>query len=231
MNTEQPVLVISDLQIPFEHPKALPFCAFLKKHYKIPDENVLCVGDELDQYFGSSFNKDPDSLHTPNSELQESIDKLKKWYSYFPEMKLATSNHGLRWAKRASEASIPSQMLRRYQELILAPPRWQWRDSWVFTDFKRPFRMVHGVGYSGMNGHRTAAVDAGMSTIIGHLHSHAGISYIKTERSNIWGFNSGCLIDPEAYAFSYGKDSRFKPCLGAGVIAGGGSMPLWIPLE
>jgi hypothetical protein len=222
--------VISDLQIPFEASKALSFCVHIKRHFKIPDANVLNVGDEVDQLHGGQYPKDPNGTHTADSEIRTARDKLREWAMYFPQMKLAISNHGMRWIKKAAAAEIPSQMMRAYQEVLDLPKRWVWQEQWVFKT-KHPFRMIHGMGYSGMNGHRTAALDGGISTVIGHLHSHAGISYITTSHQKIWGMNSGCLIDASAYAFSYGKDSRFKPCLGAAVILDSGKTPVWIPYE
>lgn len=223
-------LIISDLQIPFEAKNALAFCIYLKRHYKIPDENVYCVGDEVDQYFGSQYKKDPNALLNPLSEIQITIEKMRKWYKAFPKMKLAISNHGMRWAKKASDAEIPSQMVRAYQEVIQAPKGWVWRSEWVVKGI-HPFRVIHGLGYSGHQGHRTAAIDSGMSTVIGHLHSNAGISVIRTSKMAIWGMNSGCLIDLDSFAFSYGQDSRFKPCLGTSVVLDGGKTPIWIPYE
>lgn len=143
-------------------------------------------------------------------------------------MLVCESNHGQRWARKAFDAEIPTIMMRKYQEVILAPTGWQWAKSWVIPTKKR-FRTIHGIGYSGMNGHRTAAIDGGISTAIGHLHSNAGIAYIKTNELDIWGMNTGSLIDVEAYAFEYGKDSRFKPCLGISVVFNNGSTPVWFP--
>jgi UDP-2,3-diacylglucosamine pyrophosphatase LpxH len=223
--------VISDLQIPFEHEKALSFCTYLKRHYKIADDHVLNVGDELDCYHGGRWPKDPDGKFSATGELAISKEKLKAWYNVFPQMKLAISNHGLRWVRKASAAEIPTEMMRSYREIIDAPEGWKWAQKWVFDQIKHPFLMIHGMGYGGVNAHRTAALDSGMSLVHGHLHSHAGISYIKTENQKLWGFNTGCLIDFESYAFSYGKESRFKPCLGAGLIFNGGSVPMWMPLE
>lgn len=231
MTNQDAYLVISDLQIPFEAEKALPFCAYIKKHFKIPDDNCLNVGDETDNLHGGLYPKDPNGIHSPVSELNVTKQKLKEWYSVFPKMKLAISNHGLRWVRKATAAEIPSQMMRSYEEIISAPKGWRWKDEWVFKEVKRPFRMVHGMGYSGMNGARTAALDAGMSTLIGHLHSHAGISYIRTGAQNLWGFNTGCLIDVESYAFNYGKENRWKPCLGVGLVLDSGKRPVWIPYE
>lgn len=223
-------LVISDLQIPFEHERALEFCFSLKRHYKIPDENVLNVGDELDLYHGSHFQKDPDAGHTPTSELRIAREKLKEWARLFPKMKICISNHGIRWVKKAIQAEIPTQLLRGYKDIYEIPESWEYKEEWVFKE-KHPFRMIHGMGYSGQAGHRTAALDGGISTVMGHLHSHAGICHIKTSHQKIWGFNTGSLIDADAYAFNYGRDSRFKPCIGAGLIFGDGSTPIWVPLE
>lgn len=232
MDKSRPILLISDLQIPFEAEKALEFCAYLKRHYRIPNENVLNVGDELDCYHGGRWPKDPNGRFSATGELAQAKETLKAWYRAFPEMKLAISNHGLRWVKKASEAEIPAQLMRAYRDIIEAPSGWQWKDEWRFTGLKHPFRMIHGMGYSGMNGHRMAALDAGMSTAIGHLHSHAGIVHLRTLGGmKIWGFNTGSLIDPSQYAFSYGRENRMQPCIGAGVIFDQGSVPVWHPYD
>lgn len=224
-------LFISDLQIPFHSRHSLAFCRAVQKEFRIPPENVYCVGDEVDEYFGSQFNKDPDAIHTPNSEIRASKEVLQGFYRAFPLMKLAVSNHGLRWAKKAFEAEIPSQMLRPYQEIIGAPKGWVWKDRWVIKGKRAPILMIHGMGYGGQSGARNAAMDSGMNTVIGHLHSHAGVSYINTVGRNIWAMNTGCLIDVDAYAFNYGRDMRNKPVLGCGVVLDGGITPVFVPYE
>ena len=109
-------LIISDLQIPFHEPKALEFCLYLVKHYKINKEHVICVGDEVDQYFGSKYPLSPDAPLSPIEELKSSIEELKRWYDAFPVMRLCISNHGIRWMKKASESGIPSRLLRSCKE-------------------------------------------------------------------------------------------------------------------
>lgn len=217
------------MQLPFENPKALSFCAHLKNHFKIPDENCICVGDETDQYFAGLYKRSPDADHTANTEIASANYRLEQWYAAFPKMKVCISNHATRWAKKAFEADIPEQVLRPYRELIKAPDGWQWAKYWDIETANR-FRVIHGMGYSGMNGHRTAALDLGLSVVMGHLHAHAGTATIQVEGSKRWGMNVGCLIEPEAYAFHYGKDCRFKPTLGTGVVLDNGRVPFWIPL-
>lgn len=222
-------LIIPDLQIPFENKKALPFCVYLKRHFQVADENCFCLGDETDQYFAGLYKRSPDALLTPSGEIAAAQYRLGEWYAAFPKMKVNISNHASRWAKKAFEAEIPQQVMKPYRELIKAPDGWIWNKVWT-SDTRKPFKTIHGMGYSGAIAHRTAALDAGCSLAMGHLHSHAGVSIIKTEIQEIWGANGGCLIDPDAYAFEYGRDSRFKPTLGALVVLGNGKSPWWIPL-
>jgi hypothetical protein len=223
-------LVISDLQIPFEAEGALAFCRRVAREFKIDSDHILCVGDEVDQYFGSAYEKDVNQKITARDEILWSQQKLFAWYRAFPKVKVAISNHGLRWAKRAFDAEIPKDLIKPYQQVIKAPRGWQWKDEWLIKA-KHPFRMIHGMGYSGMNGHRNAAIDGGISTLIGHLHSHGGISHVNNGGKEVWGMNVGCLIDCESFAFAYGKYSRTKPTLGVGVVIDGGRTPLFIPFS
>jgi hypothetical protein len=224
-------LVISDLQIPFEAKGALRFCIDLKKEFNIPDENCLCVGDEVDQYFGSLYLHDPDATLSPASEVNQSIKRLKEWYAAFPKMLLAESNHGQRWAKKAAFAGIPSVMMRKYQEVLEAPASWHWAHKWLVKASRQHFLMMHGMGYSGMYAYRQMAMNNGISTVHGHLHSGAGIAHIRTEGQSLWGANAGCLIDVQSYAFHYNKDNKFKPDLGCIVVLNGGTTPIWVPFH
>lgn len=233
MNVDRPILVISDLQIPFEHNKALEFCIYLKRHFNVPSENVLNVGDEIDALHGGAWPKNPDGSLSAVGEIAQARNTIKEWGAHFPLMKLCISNHGLRWIRKATAAEIPSQLLRSYEQIFEMPEGWKWQQEWRFMNLKHPFRMIHGMGYSGIMGHRNAAIDAGISTVIGHLHANAGINQIKPNGLDrrIWGMNVGCLIDIEAYAFEYEKYNRIKPCLGAGIIFNEGKTPVWMPLE
>lgn len=223
-------LVIPDLQIPFEHPKALEFCKYIQKYFRIPKENILNLGDELDMLNFGSYEKDPDGDYTINQELDESINRLKDWAKAFPIMRLCTSNHQARYWKKAFGSGIPKRIIKDYKSVIEAPDEWLWKDHWLIKT-KHPFMIQHGCGYSGVNAHRSAAIDNTISTIIGHLHSKAGISYIHTRGTFIWGCNAGSLINEQAYAFNYAKHARYKACNGVCVVLNNGLYPIWIPLE
>ena len=224
-------LFISDLQIPFEAPGALRFVQAVAREFKIPKGAVFNVGDEVDSYFGGMWEKDPDASHTPNSELEAARRRLAKWYAAFPEMKLAVSNHGQRWARKAAHAGIPSSLLKTYREILGAPAGWQWREHWQISMARAKVHLFHGCGYGGAHAYRQAAIDKGVNVVFGHLHANAGIAHVVTENKKRWGMNVGCLIDTKAYAFAYGKTAKFKPWLGVGVVVDGGLTPILIPYE
>lgn len=191
--------------------------------------NIICIGDEVDQYYASRFPKDPDAILSARGELKVARERLKEWYKAFPICRVAISNHGLRWLARAHECYIPSEILRPYKELLEAPSGWSWHEEIKIKD-SRPWRAIHGMGYSGINGHRNAAIDGRTSTVIGHLHSHAGSCYINNDKHPIWAMNVGCLIDIDQFAFKYAKHSRFKAALSVGVVLDNGKMPLVVPM-
>lgn len=227
----QRALFISDTQIPFEVADALPFLKSVVKEFRIEKDAIFHVGDEIDCYHASFHDKDPDALHSPASEIAHTYDRLKAWYKTFPELKLAISNHGLRWAKKASKAGIPKDVLKGYRDILKAPAGWRWQSSWLIKMQREPVYMFHGMGYSGVHAYRQAAIDKGMNVVFGHLHSNPGISHIVNDPRSRWGMVVGSLIDHKAYAFNYAKDHRFQPWLGVGVVIDGGITPLLIPYE
>lgn len=223
-------LFIPDTQDPFSHPDALPFCRYLKRHYKISDENIIHAGDEEDQYHGSLYKKNPDALHTPTSELKEVRERFKAWYSEFPKMKLCESNHGGRWLKKALDADIPSELLRKHRDVLEAPEGWVWQKRWIIEGSKRRFMAEHGDDWGGQQPHVQAAMHNGISTIMGHHHSLADIRFLVTAMQQMWACVSGSLIDFDQYAFEYAKKNKLKPVSGATVILNGGAIPMFHPL-
>ena len=223
-------LFISDLQIPFEAPKALEVCRKVQRHYGIPKEHVYCVGDEVDCYHASRYPKSPDIDLTPTQELALARDRLKAWYAAFPVMQLATSNHGKRWYDRAAEAGIPKALLPDYNAIWQAPTGWRWAKYWRICA-KRPMAVFHGLGYGAQAALNQSALDYGMATVFGHHHSAAGIKHLATRTQRLWAMNSGCLINIKSVAFGYEEDNRLKPVLSLGVAVDGGLTPILVPYE
>ena len=114
--------------------------------------------------------------------------------------------------------------MRSIKEVLKAPKGWLWADRWAIDGIC----FEHGENVSGPLAAYNAAVQNRMKTVIGHQHSHAGIVYAASPNDEIWGLNTGCLIDVDQYAFDYGKNLRKKPNLGMGVIVNG--VPHFVPM-
>lgn len=177
------------------------------------------------------YEHDPNALHTPASEIAESVERLKEWYAAFPICRVAISNHGMRWAKKAAKSGIPAAVIRSYKDIIQAPAAWQWENRWVIDCGKEKVILTHGMEYGGKHAIRQAAELESHHVVFGHHHSVAGTITIRTPSGKRWAMGTGCLIDEAKYAFAYGAFNRYKPLLGAGVICGEGQIPLWIPLS
>jgi hypothetical protein len=218
------VLVTPDLQAPFQHQDSLEFLSAVDYQFKC--DEWINIGDEMD-FHTLSVSHQPDvNGMSFSEEYNEAMKFFAKMYKRFPRTKVCVSNHTVRPLKKAWFAGIPSVFLRSYEEFMKAPPGWKWAQSWEVDGVK----YEHGEGVAGQNGHIKCATENRQSTVIGHLHSFAGINYINNPKKEmIFGFNVGCLINMEAYAFHYGQHWRKKPTLGCGVIANG--TPHFIPLK
>jgi len=215
------VLALSDIQAPFHHLDTIDFLKTMKGQYK-PHE-VVCMGDEVDCHALGQWDSDPDGF-SAGHELDAALAFMHELYKIFPKVKACTSNHTVRPLKRAFKAGIPKKFLKSYKEFMEAPKGWEWRDSWIIDEVK----YEHGEGVSGQYGATKAAVQNMRSTVIGHIHSYAGIQYVACHDRLIFGMNTGCLIDKNAYAFAYGKTIRVKPILGTGIVLNG--IPHFIPM-
>jgi hypothetical protein len=225
-------LIISDLHMPMHNSQAFYFLKNVAKDFDIPRCNVYCVGDELDQYNFSRWPKDPNARHTAIQEIECARDAVKSLAKIFPEMKICESNHGSRIAQTAMGAQLPSDVLKSIEEIFHYPEGWEIQDKFVVCANKAEFVVMHGdvEGWSGATGHIKAAMDNGLSTCIGHIHSHAGVNYIRKPMQEMWAMNVGALYDPKSYAFKYGAKHARKGTLGCGVVTDGGRMAIWLPL-
>ncbi|MHC4647491.1 MAG: phosphoesterase [Planctomycetota bacterium] len=215
------VLVIPDLQIPYEHKDALEFIMAVEEMVT-PDE-IVCIGDEVDQMALSRFDPDPEG-DGAGPELRKAVRKMKKWYSAFPEVKVCTSNHTGRIQKKAFHAGIPEAYMRPVNEWMEAPKGWDWKDAHVIDGVK----YEHGDAQGGMYAARNLAMRNRQSTVIGHHHSHGAVFYVANNKEMIFGMNAGCLIDVDSIAFKYGRMSAYRPTLGCGIVTEG--VPTFVPM-
>lgn len=204
------------------HKNACDFLTDLKKEYK-PDK-IVHLGDEMDQHSLSDWDHNPSGM-SAGDEYEAAIRQLRGLYKLFPEVMICESNHGRRPFRKAFRAGIPKVYLRAYAEFMQSPRGWAWRDTWVLDGVV----YQHGDGYSGAGGALKAAIANRRSTVLGHIHSNAGITHVAGRYDCIFGMNAGCLVDLDGYAFEYGKHHGSKPVLGAGIIVDG-THPIFIPM-
>jgi len=216
------VLVISDTQFPFQHKDYLKFLRAVEKKYKC--DKVIHIGDEVDFHAISNWDSDPDG-YSAGDEFITAKKELKNLYAAFPVVKACISNHTDRPYRKAFKHGLPRDFLKSYADLLEAPPGWEWGEYWIIDEVQ----YEHGEGSSGRNGAIKAAEQNMRSTVIGHIHSHAGIQYTANPRFLIFGFNVGCLIDRHTYAFAYGKKFKAKPIISCGVVIEG--IPILIPMQ
>jgi hypothetical protein len=215
------VLVISDTQEPFGHRDAIPFLKWAKQKYA-PDM-VVHVGDEVDFHALGDWDHDPDG-YSPGHELSAALERMELYYDLFPNVLACRSNHTDRPLRRAFKAGIPSAFLRDYKEFLNAPRGWSWADVHKIDGIV----YEHGEGFSGHMAALNCAMKHGDPTVIGHVHSHAGILYSANEKRILYGMNVGCLIDRHRYAFRYGRNLKHKPILGIGIVDKG--IPTFVPM-
>lgn len=216
------MMSIPDLHVPFHHRDAFSFLRAVKRKYK--PKIIINQGDMEDWHSISMHDNDPDGF-SPGHELIELRKKLKPLMKMFPKMKICTSNHGSLPFRKAFKFGLPKELIKSYCEILDAPKGWEWADYWEIDGII----FEHGDPFSGQNAALKAAEQNMQSTVIGHVHSFAGIQYSANSRHLIFGFNVGCLIDKDAYAFAYAKKIKRKPILGCGIIIDG--VPTFIPMK
>lgn len=214
-------MAIGDTHHPFVHPDALSFLRDIKT--KAKPTRIVHMGDEIDSHAVSDYDVDPDGF-SPGHEFDAAVESLKSWYREFPDVDVLESNHTWRLYRKGFKAGFPKRFFKPINEIIEAPKGWKWQEQLEIDGVL----YEHGEGFTGRDGALKCAEGNMQSTVIGHVHSFAGIAYSQRPRDLFFGFNVGCLIDYKAYVFKYGKKSKNKPVLGAGLIVRG--VPRFVPM-
>ncbi len=214
MQKNELVINIGDMHEPFAHADAVPFVAAVKRKYG--PTRAIFAGDEVDFHALGNYDHDPDGM-SAGEELLAGMAAMRKWYKLFPNADVCESNHTARPFRMAYRMGLSKLFIRDYKDFLKAPEGWNWHQHLEVDGV----RYEHGEGYSGQFGAIKSALQNMRSTCIGHIHSFAGINYAANPRFLIFGFNVGCLIDKDKYAFAYGRTFKFKPIIGVGLIERG----------
>lgn len=221
-------LWISDLQLPFTDPRALPFCQQVRRDYNVPITNIGCVGDEIDLYWASRYPKSPDARYTPNQETDAARLALETWWHAFPHMMLCDSNHRGRAVKALARGGIPERFLADLRTVLGTPDGWRWKPFWVIDGGRHTYRAEHGHKKpTGASALRLKPLWRQMSVLWGHEHKEPGTLHLNLDSgAHVWAMRVGSLMDREINeANEYASEDAGMPALSVGVVTDGGKTP------
>lgn len=217
------VLVVGDLHEPFTHNR---YRQFVREVYdEFACDTVVFIGDVTDNHAMSYHEHNPNGL-SAGEELEQARKRLKEWYKIFPNALVCIGNHDEILFRKAVTHGLPGEAFKNFGEIYKTPDGWKWRLSWEIDNVL----YQHGTGSSGENAHKTRALKNRQSTVIGHVHSHAGVAYLASDKDLIFGMNVGCGIDIKSYAMMYGRNFASRPTLGCGVVLNG-KHAFFVPMD
>lgn len=211
------ILFISDMHIPYHHPKLLTFLEYLKRKYA--PTRIIGLGDELDKHAMSFHDSDPD-LPSAGDELTRALPVIKEVEKLFPNVDWVDSNHGSMAYRKAKHHGIPRRYIRSYNEVLGVGSGWTWSIDLVLdmARYGKPDVYVHH-GKSRQAVKTSQAMS--MSHVCGHFHEAFGIEYWANPKGLYFGMNAGCLIDDSQLAFAYNNANLKRPIIGTGLIIEG----------
>ncbi len=215
------ILVLSDMHFPYAHPDIIPFLKAVKAKYK-PD-NVVCIGDEADFHDMSFHDSNPD-LDSAGVELDKAIKGLRPVYKLFPKVTVVESNHGSMVLRKSLVGKIPKKAIKSYNDVLDAPRGWNWVFDTIVNTPIGPVYFCHGK--TGTPG-RLAQL-YGMSSVQGHFHEKAQITYISTPEKLMFDCHTGCMANDKSLALGYNKINPKRPVVSLVVIING--IPQIVPM-
>ena len=205
------LLIIGDLHAPFVRKGYFDFCKRIRDKYNCDD--VIFIGDILDNHYSSFHDTDPDG-YGGAKELELAKNEIKKWYKEFPKARVCLGNHDLIPDRKRFNANITKSWLKPINE-VLETPKWDFAESYIIDDIL----FTHGTGRKA----RQRSKNDLMSVVQGHYHSESYITFYVGHNYKIFAMQIGCGIDDKAYAMAYGRNYP-KNHINCGVIIDG--MPI-----
>lgn len=207
------VLVIGDLHCPADLTRYRSHVVRMQRKHKTT--KTVFIGDIVDAHRWGRWDPDheaPDS----QTEYRRTLKRIAWWHDSFPNADVTVGNHDERSVRQARSVGIPDSLIRGYAD-AWNTPTWNWVPS-VTIDGVRYF---HGEGFGGKYPHMNAALASGQSTVMGHVHSVAGIQYIARETISYWGMAVGCGVDIRHPAMRYAAKYPSKPVISCAVVIDG----------
>lgn len=217
------VLVIGDLHEPFTRKGYLEHCKNVYEEFKC--NHTILIGDVIDNHYSSYHETDPDGL-SAGDELDFAIERLKKWHEAFPEADVILGNHDLLIMRKAMSSGVSKRWIKEFED-VLTVPTWKFHDELLLDEV----RYHHGTGSGGIGGARLKSLSRNESTVLGHTHTEASITWHANHDKRFFGMYVGCGVDEGAYAMEYGKNFKRKMIISCATVLNNGKLPIVHPME
>lgn len=206
------VLVVGDTHFPAVHPGYLSFCEDLAEKFSC--NKFVHIGDVNDIHTISRHETQPEANDTL-TEHDQAMIHVNKWKKSFRKMKVCEGNHDARIFRQAASVKIPQRFLKGYNELY--ETEWDWLPDFQIDGVY----YFHGTGCSGLYPAMNTMQKMLMPTVMGHVHSAAGINWRANPERRMFGMSVGCGVDDRHVAFKYGEHLKTRSVLAAGVVLDG----------
>lgn len=207
------VLVIGDTHFPAVHPAYLSFCEDVAEKFNC--NTFLHIGDVVDLHAISRWDALPEAPGAQD-EHEQTKRVIRKWHKVFPKLIVTEGNHDYRQYRQARTVNIPARFLKGYNELY-ETNGWKWLPE-VIIDGVYYF---HGTGVSGLHPAYNTMQKMLMSTVMGHIHTAAGVKWRANPEKRLFGLDTGCGVDDKHLAFKYGEHLKVRSILSCGVVIDG----------
>ena len=223
-------LILADTQFPYVRQDYLSFCDAVRDKHKCI--KIAHVGDVADCLNFSDYDKDPyaDNAATEQRRL---IESFELWSAVFPVVECVVGNHDARVRRKLDRAGFSEEMLSTehiFRHVFGFPDGWTLNSRILIpSDHCGTIQIIHGDERGVSQTPGLTLKTACMSTIFGHTHTRAFISYHSTHDYLLFDMCVGCGIDKDSKAFLYDKRNIKRPIFGCGVIVDG--VPNFIPMR
>ena len=207
--------IIGDTHLPYELEGYLEFCKETFDSWAV--DKVVHIGDLVDHHALSFHDSEP-SLRGARGERLNAIERLQPWYDTFPEVVLINGNHDLIPARQLTKIGMEAEAwMKPLSEVYNFPKGWSVEDEIEIDGVL----YHHGYTANGVNGFRNDSKARMVSTVSGHCHGNAGVSYTACHHRLVFGMAVGCGVDNSTMAMAYGKNFKNKPVISCGVVIDG----------
>ncbi len=211
------VLAVGDCHAPVMIEEYPNFLEKVAEKYKT--NKTVMIGDVADNC-AMSFHTKAAGLRDPLAEYQKACEQIAELTSRFPYAHWLLGNHDCLPQRQLEVVGVPESFLSKPGK-IWKTGRWKIHERYSDLVIDGCIYRHGDKGRGGRMAALSAAKQEFSSLIQGHHHSQGGVEWFRNKRGTIFGCQTGCGVDHQAGAMSYGKRFAAKPVLGCAVIIDG----------